>query len=811
MPSLNVNDKEWTEAQDFFLHPENQGKVKFSRKETQAGSQWDKTGGHAFILLNGEVWALNNRHLGESAVALGEFGESRIGENRDGKKIFIQVEAIEDIKAQRDVRVEQIMKEKGYLLGRIERPAARNTADQVEEMKVIRTSIGEKETERKVLTAYQYLGNRNLFTELSERWDTITEAEKLNMALRAMMAVQSLHHLGIVHRDLKEENFVLDGEGQNLRVSVADFQLSEKLPEGKDHVIKKQDDGRPFIEGTPAFDDKGKVVGPGYIAREILDKGKYSYATDVYALGNMLEGMDLPRPLWEKMKLKEESRISLPEAMKLLATEMRKYPEDKQLQNTLSEYYALNPSIQSQNLNKDQAKEAITELILNHQKQGDNQSVQGVTLKIQKWMQEHVKDGSDFKAAYRAASLLLHTDKLDSNSTSLGTYLKQLAANENEGTEVFFKSLPDTFDGLSVENQLLKIEDKLFDFETELSQIVHRSPLNEKDLQSIKRIENEFNNLVDQYNDISLKLDKGAYTPGVSHVVEDFLIKNEASLKAIDEVLTNVHIGVTEQKIDAFEKVLASATKSEITNEIELNEMRDQYLAIVNDYDAIVKGPHTDKEVVINFYDKNFPILSKMFDNLQVVRENFLAIQREKQGLETRMYKVSDSIKLLDKEVNEIISSGVLDQDVFKNIADKFDAIADEHDAILDGQSHYPRAFDKLLVAFNQNVSPILDNTMANINSYGARATQMQQQKVNETSLEGQLGSKLENVTGITKAEKLESIAHEIFNERGAKPLALSAAAKKVTAPESSPGLKGVNPEPVEQKENKKPLNFNNP
>jgi TolB-like protein/tRNA A-37 threonylcarbamoyl transferase component Bud32 len=91
-------------------------------------------------------------------------------------------------------------------------------------------------------------------------------------------AVQYAHEQGILHRDLKPGNVVLDGHGEPL---VGDFGLSKWL-EATTHLTPT-----PTIFGTP-----------GYIAPEQVNgsAGKLTPAADVYSLGGILFDLLTGRP-----------------------------------------------------------------------------------------------------------------------------------------------------------------------------------------------------------------------------------------------------------------------------------------------------------------------------------------------------------------------------------------------------------------------------------------------------------------------------------------------------------------------------------
>src|SRR5262249_54579678 len=91
-------------------------------------------------------------------------------------------------------------------------------------------------------------------------------------------AVQHAHAQGILHRDLKPGNILLDGRGEPL---VSDFGLAKWLDPSRDLTRT------PSIFGTP-----------GYIAPEQVNgsAGKLTPAADVYSLGAVLFHLLTGRP-----------------------------------------------------------------------------------------------------------------------------------------------------------------------------------------------------------------------------------------------------------------------------------------------------------------------------------------------------------------------------------------------------------------------------------------------------------------------------------------------------------------------------------
>jgi serine/threonine protein kinase len=91
-------------------------------------------------------------------------------------------------------------------------------------------------------------------------------------------AVNHLHRLGIIHRDIKLENVMLKDDG---RVVLGDFDLAVRLP------VKAP--GSPALRRAfGAFKTRGVCGTLPYMAPEVLRNMEYSYAVDWFAYGVFL-------------------------------------------------------------------------------------------------------------------------------------------------------------------------------------------------------------------------------------------------------------------------------------------------------------------------------------------------------------------------------------------------------------------------------------------------------------------------------------------------------------------------------------------
>jgi serine/threonine protein kinase/Tfp pilus assembly protein PilF len=95
--------------------------------------------------------------------------------------------------------------------------------------------------------------------------------EALAVFRQMISGISAIHNAGVVHRDIKPTNVMIDRSGLRLAVSIMDFGLA--------HQNKS--------EATPT--DEGTFAGtPGYVAPELIRGHRPSRASDIFALGVLL-------------------------------------------------------------------------------------------------------------------------------------------------------------------------------------------------------------------------------------------------------------------------------------------------------------------------------------------------------------------------------------------------------------------------------------------------------------------------------------------------------------------------------------------
>jgi len=150
--------------------------------------------------------------------------------------------------------------------------------------------------DRYLYLVMEYLAGGDLMTLLMKK-DILSEDEAKFYMAEAILAVESVHKLNYIHRDLKPDNILLDSKGH---IKLSDFGLCKHTDIRPRFEFKKMDD--TAVQNTfdasnltkkPQYKRNRKkvftIVGtPDYIAPEVFGQKGYTETVDWWSLGTIL-------------------------------------------------------------------------------------------------------------------------------------------------------------------------------------------------------------------------------------------------------------------------------------------------------------------------------------------------------------------------------------------------------------------------------------------------------------------------------------------------------------------------------------------
>ncbi|XP_058884698.1 hormonally up-regulated neu tumor-associated kinase homolog A-like isoform X2 [Acipenser ruthenus] len=267
---------------------------------------------------------LIGRKLGE-----GSFAKVREGLHvTTGEKVAIKV--IDKKKAKKDSYVTKNLRREGQIQQMIRHPNITQLLDILE-------------TENSYYLVMELCPGGNLMHKICEK-KRLEEYEAQKYIRQLVMAVEHLHRAGVVHRDLKIENLLLDEENN---IKLIDFGLSN-------------------CAGILGYSDpfSTQCGSPAYAAPELLSRKKYSSKVDVWSIGVNMYAMligTLPftvepfslRALHQKMVDKEMNPLPVhlsPAAVNMLRNLLEPDPTKRpNIQQALAEQW-LNENYQGKPL-----------------------------------------------------------------------------------------------------------------------------------------------------------------------------------------------------------------------------------------------------------------------------------------------------------------------------------------------------------------------------------------------------------------------------------------------------------------------------
>ncbi|XP_070569133.1 MAP/microtubule affinity-regulating kinase 4-like [Ptychodera flava] len=179
-----------------------------------------------------------------------------------GEKVAVKI--IDKFKAREDNYVRRNMKREGGILQMVRHPHV---------VRLLETL----ETENHYYLIMEFCSGGNIMGKVAGR-KGMSEAEVRKYLRQVVSAVDHLHRAGIVHRDLKVENLLLDEDGN---IKIIDFGLSNCM-----RSPRSAESGESYIPNKTSQDVFVTQCGsPAYAAPELLSRKTYGTKVDVWSVG----------------------------------------------------------------------------------------------------------------------------------------------------------------------------------------------------------------------------------------------------------------------------------------------------------------------------------------------------------------------------------------------------------------------------------------------------------------------------------------------------------------------------------------------
>lgn len=146
-----------------------------------------------------------------------------------------------------------------------------NNLDHPNIIKTYGFCFGDSTHEPAILLEYCY-------SNLKKKVKRLSDKERISAIINLSSAMKKVHSVGIIHRDLKLENILLDS---NNNVKLSDFGLCTFIKNDEDTISRTQMAGTlkfmapELIQGRKNYDEKVDVYAFGVVVFMILSKGEY--------------------------------------------------------------------------------------------------------------------------------------------------------------------------------------------------------------------------------------------------------------------------------------------------------------------------------------------------------------------------------------------------------------------------------------------------------------------------------------------------------------------------------------------------------
>lgn len=335
-----ISSREWRIAKAYFNHPENDNKMKLSRK-TIINNKPDVLT-HSFVKINNVIYAIAN----QSYLGSGSFGCVKIAQNEAGENFAIKIEQIDSeidhaFATKRKVIELKILSKIAdpdkfpFLKGYAERHF---NVKQSKQKEVHNNKI-------KTLTMIDIIGKRYTVTSLikgQELWDhpeiaqpysytnskgqpargsspcNMTTYKKFQYALQTTKALKMIHDRGLIHGDFKPTNLIYQEDENGISIFPIDFGMSFILKSRRffSKLSKKKRKTPPLEEIICARD---------YRAPEIDVGNRITAKSDIYSLGVIFDdNLKLPNEFTDSLlDVDPSARPSCTQIIKKLKSQIR--------------------------------------------------------------------------------------------------------------------------------------------------------------------------------------------------------------------------------------------------------------------------------------------------------------------------------------------------------------------------------------------------------------------------------------------------------------------------------------------------------